>query len=237
MTFDSTLEKEFPGALTGYEFVAHTHRLLCEQGFGSHNTIACVGTCRDELCVPLRRAMQDVWGEAFNFSSLAGMLLLGKAGFGAAHAHAPVDGDRERYLYLAMPHIGIGRDGTIGIARRIGREGDSLMCGALSVIAGELQNGPLDPTEDPDNPELSLLRRKLAAHLGDERPAILELTRAMQKLIERDLQHMIELTVDTGMADYAVLTGIQIHGPHFSTYVHPGLAYACVGGECRDLKL
>lgn len=236
VSFDTALSEFFPGAEPASAFVARTQHALAHHGFDGDNTIACVGTCRDELCVPLRRAVQAAWGEAFNFSSLAGMLLLGTAGFRAAHAHAPIDGGRERYLYIAMPHIGIGSKGSIGAARRLGREGASVLCGALHVIERELTEGPLQLDDDPDNPELAILRRKISASLPvGESPGLLELTRLTLQIIEHDLEHFIGLTADTEIADYAVLTGIQVHGPHGSTYVHPGRAYVCVRGARHEL--
>lgn len=236
MQFDAALKNHFPGATPAWAFVARTQHRLAHQGFDRETTIACVGTCRDELCVPLRRTVQDAWGEAFNFSSLAGMLLLGTAGFRAAHAHAPIVGGRERYLYVAMPHIGIGSDGSIGTSRRIGRAGDSVLCGALNLICNELAQGPLDLSDDPDNPELALVRRKIAPHLVKGQPvSLIELTKLALRIIEDDLEHLIGLTVDTNSADYAVLTGIQIHGPSGTTYVKPSRAYTCVGGVKHDL--
>ncbi len=236
MSFDDALRAHYPGALSAERFVVHSQRELAKHGFDEANTIACVGTCRDELCVPLRRAVMNAWGEAFNFSSLAGMLLLGTAGFKAAHAHAPVVGGRERYLYVAMPHIGIAEDGSIGTARRVGREGDSTLCGALVMLGAELAAGPLSLEEDADNPELTQLRRKLAPHLqaGTELPLV-ELTGVAQRVIEQDLERLIELTVDTASADYAVLTGVQVHAPGGRTFVHPGLSYACVRGARHEL--
>lgn len=237
MPYRASLAEHFPGALPAWAFLARSMEQLADHGFERGNTIACVGTCRDELCVPLRRAVQDAWGEAFNFSSLAGMLLLGTSGFRAAHAHAPLEGGRERYLYVAMPHIGIADDGTLGVAYRLGQEGTSAICGALSRILGEVAAGALPVEDDPDDPELSLVRRKLAPHLtpGAPPPSLLELTRLCLRIIEQDLDHFIDLTVDTTQADFAVLTGIQIHVPRGHTYVQPSHAYVRVRGERHEL--
>ena len=111
MTFDTALNQFFPGALPQDDFVTKTYRALQQLGFSAPNSIACVSVCRDELTLPLVTKIAEVWGEAFNFSSLAGMLFLGKTGFSAAYHHAPRIDGRERYVHFAIPHIAIGKNG------------------------------------------------------------------------------------------------------------------------------
>ena len=107
MNFQRALDAYFPNAISEAVFVSSSYDSLELQGFNNANTIACVGVCRDEITNSLLEKLQKVWGEAFNFSSLGGMLFLGKTGFTAAQHHAPVDGGRERYVYFALAHIAI----------------------------------------------------------------------------------------------------------------------------------
>jgi hypothetical protein len=58
-----------------------------------------------------------------------------------------------------------------------------------------------------------------------------------REAILSDLERMIAFTVETEKADYAVLTGVQIHGPDESNYVWPATLYAVVGGEQHELSL
>ncbi|MEZ4274265.1 MAG: hypothetical protein R3B95_03210 [Nitrospirales bacterium] len=44
-------------------------------------------------------------------------------------------------------------------------------------------------------------------------------------MILEELERMIHLTVDPLHNDYAVLTGIQIHGPQGKEYIWPGETY------------
>lgn len=59
------------------------------------------------------------------------MLFLGKTGFLAAQHHAPNEEGRERYVYFALPHIGVDAKGEIGRHDRPGRLQPSHACGAL----------------------------------------------------------------------------------------------------------
>jgi hypothetical protein len=48
---------------------------------------------------------------------------------------------------------------------------------------------------------------------------------------------MIRLTIDTLRSHYAILTGIQIHGPHNRIYIWPGKMYSMVDGKRHPLSL
>lgn len=234
--FRAVLERVFPSAVPEADYVARTFAALLPHGFTADNTIACVGTCRDELCQPLTRLVAERWGEAFNFSSLAGMLFLGRVGFSAAHAHAPTSDGRRRYAYVVMPHIGLGLDGAVGPCVRAGLEGVSEACGALCALHEEMRRGPLDVGLHPDDPEMSLLRMRFASLVRPgSAPDLRELTELAEQAILDDLSRMIELTVDPRAADWAVLSGILVNGSDHANYVRPGTAYAVVSGQRRSL--
>ena len=214
----------------------NTFQALGRFGFTAANTIACVATCRDELCQPLTELVSEFWGEAFNFASLAGMVSLGKTGFTAAHAHGPVANGRRRFVYFVLPHIGIGADGSLGECQRAHLAEPSYACGALRVLETELKSGTLALEPDADDPELTLLRSKVVQnlHLGDT-PELLGLTELVEQVSIADLERMIELTTDHATTDYAVLGGLLVHGPHRCDYVRPGTAYAVVDGDRRQI--
>jgi Limiting CO2-inducible proteins B/C beta carbonyic anhydrases len=237
-SFQHSVDSRFPGAIDEGGFVRRTYLALTEHGFTDENAIACVGVCRDELCRSLVWTVRDRWGEAFNFSSLGGMLTLGTAGFRAAHYHAPIVDGRERYVYVVMPHIGVGADGALGTCLRAGRHGSSVACGALTSLLGELNQGALDLDIDPDNIEYSVLKRLVAARIrpGDVAD-IAELTISMSTLIVEELERMIALTVDVAIADYAVLTGVQIHRPVEGSMVWVNQLYARVNGARRSIRM
>lgn len=235
-SFQESVDARFPGAVGEEVFIRRSHDALTSHGFTAENAISCVGVCRDELCRSLVWAARDAWGEAFNFSSLGGLLTLGTAGFTAAHYHAPIFEGRERYVYIVMPHIGISADGELGKCLRAGRHGSSVACGALTSVLNEVKAGGLKLGIDPDNIEYSLLKQHLAGRMfGRVIPDIAALTLTAADLVGEELERMIELTVDAKIADYAVLTGVQIHCPEEGSMVWSDKKYVCVRGEKYQL--
>jgi hypothetical protein len=236
--YQSVLQQTFPGAIPRTDFVRGTFEALAGHGFTADNTIACLAVCRDEVCHPTVAQVSEVWGEAFNFSSLAGMLFLGRAGFRAAHAHGPEFGGRQRFAYVVLAHIGLGETGTIGECTRPGLPQISHACGALYALQSELAGGHLDFGFDRDDAEFSMLRRRMARALGWGRvPDLLQLTEAAERVIVEDLERMIGFTLDQERADYAILSGLLIHGPEQKSYVRPGVCYAMVNGEKHQVTV
>ena len=233
--FFSALDLFFPGALREGVFVKDSFSVLSQQGFSPQNAIACVSVCRDELTASLVGTIQNTWGEAFNFSSLAGMLFLGKTGFKAAHSHAPVFDQKERYIYYAMPHIAISAEGVVGVCNRPGLPAPSNACGALIGFQNDLAAGRIDTNLQMDDLEQSLIKRKLADRFESRQESdLVSITRAAYQVIFEDLEHMIELTVDVQKSDYAVITGILIHGPQ-NNYIFPGAAYSVIDGVRQNI--
>ncbi|MFN3197703.1 MAG: hypothetical protein ACE366_04705 [Bradymonadia bacterium] len=238
VSFQAALDEHFPGSMEEEAFVRQTKPALAAFGFTPDNTIPAVGLCRDELCRTFSGLVRDVWGDPFKFSSLAGMVFLGRTGFGAFHHHSPIIGERERYLYFALPHIAIGPSGTVGECTRPGRPGKSSACGALAAFHAELTSGTLDLEPDPDDQEQGLLKAHMLKHMQwGETPDLAGLTHKAHEVILGDLERMIRLTVNPNTADYAVMTGVQIHGPEGKQYVWPGKTYAVVKGDRHELSL
>jgi hypothetical protein len=237
--FDSVVQEHFPGTLPEPEFVERASRELMEQrGFRTDNTLACVGVCRDELSATLPQAVQAVWGHSFDFSALAGLLFAGRTGFGAARSHAPIEDGRERYVFFVAAHIGIGAGGEMGACDRIGRPGSSHACGALCVFLRELESGRLQLTFDPVDIEQSLLKQRLLPELPFGRvPDLIELTRATYGAIVADLEALIGQTLDATEDDWAVLTGIQIHGVRNQPWFWPGTCYSMVQNRREDIGI
>ncbi len=237
MGFEEVLNKIFLKVYAEPDFVTRTYDELTKHGFSGDNTIACVGVCRDEITQPLIRLIRDKWGEAFNLSSLAGMFLAGKTGLSAAMHHAPVVNGKERYVYYALPHIAIDEDVQVGCCSRHGRDGKSIACGALNAFHKEMAGGKLNAGLDNEDIEQSLLKMRLLKEIPyGQVPGLLELTKIAQMAIQNDLETTLRGLVDTSKNDYAVTTGIQIHGPD-GNYVWPASCYAVVNGEKKEIAL
>lgn len=234
--FKKTLERNFPGAYPSDAFVEYSQFRLHSFGMNQKNSIACVSVCRDEIATPFMNRLHNAWNGAFNFSSLAGTLYLGVAGFQAAHHHAPNIDGRERYVYFAFPHIAIDEHGTLGNCRRTGRQALSQACGALIKILQDRSRGEASLDLNPDDVEQSLLMQRLVKEFGfGEIPDLVTLTKATQHIIREDLERMIQLTVDPSKTDYAVFTGVQIHGPSHKDWIWIETSYAFVNGERNSL--
>lgn len=243
VTPTSVLNREFPGYMADSEFVDKLHDLVAPFGFTYGKCISCVSLCRDEITAPLQNFIDKKFSNSFALSSLGGMLTCGTTGFGAAHAHAPVVDGRERYLYIAMPHISVDAFGNIGVVRRPGRKKESSACGALIAFHSELQAGQVRLTPCPDDIEMSHLKTRLfdAMPYG-AKPTLVELTKLTMDTILADLEHIISLTVDPAYSDYVVAVGVQVHGPKWVDkdgndmgsnvdFVWPGPCYVVSKGE------
>jgi hypothetical protein len=238
-SFDAVVSEHFPGTLREPDFVERSSRLLMEErGFRTDNTLACVGVCRDELSATLPHAVQSVWGHSFDFSALAGLLFAGRTGFGAARSHAPIEDGRERYVFFMAAHIGIGAGGELGACDRLGRPGRSHACGALCAFLKELESGQLKLTLDPVDIEQSLLKGRLLRELPfGEMPSLIDLTRAAYRAIVSDLEALIGQTLDPTEDDWAVLTGIQIHGAGNEPWFWPGSCYSMVQDRRQEIPV
>lgn len=235
---DTILRKYFDRTYAEVEFIKKTYSVLKDHGFNDENTIAATCICRDEISQTLRSIIKHMWGgDAFNLSSLAGMFFAGKTGLLAAMHHAPVVNGRERYVFYALPHIAIGFEGQIGVCKRTGREGDSTACGALNAFQKEMAGGRLNLSLDGQDVEQSLTKQRLLREIPyGHVPDLLELTKITQKAIHADLETVIGKIVNTGKSDYALITGIQIHGPEHN-YIWPGDCFTVVRGSKQELIL
>jgi len=248
--WEEKLKEHFPGSVLDKDYLIETKRILKESGFKNDNTLPCVCLCRDEICCVFRDEIDVQWeartedgkhyARSFTFSALGGLPNVGRTGFGAALGHSPVGTDgRRRYVFFAFPHIGIGKDGQLGKLERQGINTVDHACGALVQFERELEHGPFHVAFDPSDAEYSLLKQKLLASIklfGGEPPKLAEITETAHKVISDELTTLLAL-VDTSKADYAVLTGIQIHAPHGATYIQPKSFFVVHNNVKKELHL
>lgn len=237
MAPDHVIKQYFNVFFTEQDFIQKTYAALEKFGFNAENALASVCVCRDEISQTLLTHVKHKWGEAFNFSSLAGMFTAGKTGLKAAVHHAPRVDSRERYVFYVIPHIAIDEGGKTGFCKRKGIKEDSSACGALCLFLDELYTGTLHIKIDEEDIEESLLKRRLIKEItyGDI-PSLLELTRITRKVIQEDLEHAIEKVVDTSKSDYAMLTGIMVHALE-ANYVAPAESYVVINAKKQSLKI
>ena len=109
----------------------------------------------------------------------------------------------------------------------------------LKLVAHCLQDrsrGEASLELNPDDVEQSLLRQRLYGKFGfGEIPDLVTLTKVTQHIIREDLERMIQLTVDNNKTDYAIFTGVQIHGLTHKDWIWIETSYVFVDGERNPL--
>jgi len=173
----------------------------------------------DEVCRPIVNLIDREFGLSFNIAGLGGLVNCGKIGFKAAMSHSPVfpcdvDGkEKERYISSPSPTCRWERAARWGPSWGRGRGKPSSACGALIAIKGDITQGN-SPVSDPYDEEYNLLKSKVMSKIEKVPaggPTLVQTTKAALAAINDDLEKLISLTVDPATADYAVITGVQIH--------------------------
>jgi len=199
-------------------------KVLENHGFNPSTAINLVSNCRDELCRPFTEYLDTKWAKpSFNIASLAGMVFCGRTGFKAAMAHAPVVDGKERYVFWVAPHIAFSGDNEVGKVWRPGREKASTACGALLAVLSEIKAGRINVQLDPGDIEMSLLKQHILSYLkyGHE-PTLIELTYAVHECILDEVRNTAKAAVDLELAEYVIISGIQVHGGFSKTVFWPG---------------
>jgi len=155
----------------------------------------------------------------------------------AATDHSPIEKDtgKKRYVIYALTHIGLDKEGRLGKTLRVSAPGttmESSACGALLGFLGELERGSVQLLDHHADAEQTFLKRRLIPLLKwGKVPSLVEVTAAAHNAIESDLDDLLKETVATWRAagdrspiDIGVFTGTQVHGPGFTSFIHPGSA-------------
>lgn len=255
------ITEHFPSALGVDDYMARVEIALHTYGFTGHNTIACCNLCRDEATFTLKDKVEAIFGSSFSTNGLGGVLSCGVIGIKAGLSHAPVSPatGKEQYVFFSFPHIGIDSTGIVGNISRPGRGGASGACGALIAACGQIREAGLEASvkkpgvHESQNPEYSILTQRLARRMQYEgtppntvaQMNLVDMTNVAERTITDDLEFLIKQSVDTSKADYAVVTGVQIHnwGPDFDDhspnleFVSPSSMYVVVDGKRTHLNL
>lgn len=219
--FHQIVDTHFPGTLPLQQYFKKTFECLKSYGFEDANTMGMVAICRDEITDPLFDEVIKYWGKTFNCCSLAGFVTIGKTGLAAATDHTPIFDGLRRFTFYAMPHIAISRKGEVGKVYREGIEKASHACGALEVIVKELESGNLNLETDMQDIEQTIVRQKIlsAIRYGDK-PDLIEITKLACRIISEDIEKLLS-NLNPLVFKYAVMTGIQIHGPMDTHWIYP----------------
>ncbi len=120
-----------------------------------------------------------------------------------------------------MPHIAISKDGEVGKVYRYGVSKVSHACGSLEAIAKELMSGKLKLEMDMQDVEQTIVRQKILSTINyGDKPNLVEITKLASQIVAKELKKLLS-DVDLSVFKYAVMTGIQIHGPMDTTWIYP----------------
>lgn len=150
----------------------------------------------------------------FKLGGLDGFPHAGITGMGAFASHVPDDG---AVVVYHAPHIGVSRDGSLGLIRRIGQQRLSGCCGAARAALAKLQKGDIIPSapSDLDYQQDTIEQLFLAeeARIVDAAQPLQEATEVMYEAIAARIDLLVARTVFP--ARWLVLFGgILVNGDH-----------------------
>lgn len=248
------VNESFEGALGIDDFINRVEIALYSFGFSGDNSIAMINLCRDEITAVVKEKIEGVFGSGFNTNGLGGVLTCGATGLKAGFSHSPIcsGSGKERYVFFSFPHIAVDATGKVGAISRPGRPSESCACGALAASLADIKaNGianscKIPGVHDPLDPELSILKQRLARRLRYEGTSevdmkamnLVDITKLAERTISDDLEYLISKAVDPAKADYAVITGVEVHnwGPDYESpsptleFIWPTGVYVVVNG-------
>lgn len=218
--FNSVVAQYYPDATLETDFVADSFQQLNKLGFGRNNTIACMGTCRENSTRMLHAEIVETLGSVSRLD-MNGCIITADAL--DSFLDVPTTTDRPHFLFIVLAHIGIG---------------PATGCADLDEIQRECMHAQSDwhsrlSLED----DLSPLRQQLAPYLQESAPSLIELTFHAHNALVDNLQDWIEQRLDSAETNYAVLSGIQLFGDSEEQLLWPGIGYAVVGGQRHVLDL
>ncbi|GKY99424.1 hypothetical protein MPSEU_000897100 [Mayamaea pseudoterrestris] len=126
--------KAFPKAITNAQLVDKVTTTLKEFGYGESSLLAC-SLCCDEVNRVLEKDLSKHYTDNFNMGGLAGFPFGGVTSFGAFAHHIPDGGS---CLVVYGPHVGVDKDGNVGVVNRRGRAKAGACCGSACAAAGHV---------------------------------------------------------------------------------------------------
>merc|ERR1739848_937692 len=82
--------------------------------FTADSAMAITSLCREGCARTLQDKVREAFPNIRSFSALGGLPNLGSAELSSALERAPVRDGRQRYVFIAMPHIAIDAEGNVG---------------------------------------------------------------------------------------------------------------------------
>ena len=233
MSFSEAMERLFPLSFEAEDWLDTTQVILGARGFTKENSLACISACRDILAVDVVAQVNEKWADSngnfpvINGSSIAGFMALGKTGMRTLLENAPPGYDRDRFVFIAMPHLAINEGGQLGSPE-----------GMLGRFRKELEQHNVSLHEDPLDSEYCAAKTKLLQkHNFGPVPSLATLTKTAATIASETLDALIKETISLETADVSVLVGVQVRGPNKRDYVYTHEFYSYKDRQKMDHKV
>lgn len=211
---ENFIRKYYPEALEGKELTKIcVDKIVEEYHFDLDKTLMATSVCSDEI---IRSAtnFREYMGISYPFQlgGLAGVPFTGLTGFKAFASHIPDDGSA---IILFGPHIGVSRQGEVGLMQRHGQLEKTSCCGALEAALQSVKTHSA-PTADRDlDYQLWRIEREIGENNSDilnhDQPLV-AVTDAVYEWIYRTLKKMVTTSEDvTRHFRIALIGGIIIN--------------------------
>lgn len=138
-----TVRRFYPNATTTTESVDRLLKILRDEyDLGPRQIMQADSICSDDVnAIEYPKNAAEMLGP-FQMGGLGGYPFTGLAGMNAFAGHVPEDG--AVFVYYA-PHIGVTKDGAVGVIRRFGQHKTSGCCGAAKGALDNLLNDKIIP--------------------------------------------------------------------------------------------
>jgi hypothetical protein len=164
------------------------------EGIEMNSIIVATSFCFDELNHQQAKMNLHAPQGTFIMGGLAGYPFVGEIGLTAFSDHIPDDGAA---LFIFGSHIGISREGKVGVIKRVGQHRHTKTCGALMMVQEHLLSTSIHEINPADysefQPEFLALRLlpKVDEIKNAELP-ILKTTHLVYDEIEKEILTMIK---------------------------------------------
>lgn len=192
----ATVRRHYPEAVTTDEAVHRLFAVLLEEcGLTPSQVLLADSICSDDLnSIEYPERARAMLGP-FKLGGLDGFPHAGLTGMAAFAGHVPQDGG---VVIYHAPHIGVSREGTLGMLRRPGQNALSGCCGAARAALARLQAGKVveAPPSDLDYQQETieqLYLRESERILGDGEP-LKAATEVMQEAIAERIDLLVSRT-------------------------------------------
>jgi hypothetical protein len=217
---EAIIQKEFPGAMPGFEFSDSVlHYLQRKYAMIPEKMLLGVSTCVDDIIYTKNFHLHPELKGPFHLGGLAGLPFTGISGLEAFAHHIP---DSGTMLLLVEPHIGYSEKGGWGYVLRHEQHASSTCCGALMGTLGKLQKGMLTPEITEEDYQGGKIAELALRHQKEILPAanpIIELTRITSASAQKQIRaHVLDVKMEH-VKYIVIITGVMINTDYsFSDY-------------------